>query len=213
MIDVDAGGQRRTLAASRSFGNKVTDLADLREAVATFTGQALKRLRAEGLVARCITVRIRTSYFGRVEFFERTSSEYLERYSSDTIAFTQAAMRCLERIYEPGHPYAKAGILLTDVKSPDQVQRSLLDMGVSAEEERRSRLMAVMDSINARYAQGDARLRLASEGCNKEAPWRTLKAHRSPDHEFHWEPITEEPGSGPLKAARAKKSFPPPNVM
>ena len=173
----------------------------------------MKRLRAEGLVARCITVRIRTSYFGRVEFFERTSSEYLERYSSDTIAFTQAAMRCLERIYEPGHPYAKAGILLTDVKSPDQVQRSLLDMEVSAEEGRRSRLMAVMDSINARYAPGDARLRLASEGCNKEAPWRTLKAHKSPDHEFHWEPITEEPGSGPLKAARARKSFPPPNVM
>ena len=213
MIDVGAGGQRRTLAASRSFGNKVTDLADLREAVATFTGQALKRLRTEGLVARCIEVRIRTSYFGRVEFFERTSSEYLERYSSDTIAFTQAAMRCLERIYEPGHPYAKAGVLLTDVKSPDQVQRSLLDMEVSAEEERRSRLMAVMDSINARYAPGDARLRLASEGCNKEAPWRTLKAHKSPDHEFHWEPITEEPGSGPLKAARARKSFPPPNVM
>lgn len=213
MIDVGAGSQRRTLAASRSFGNRVTDLADLREAVATFTGQALRRLRSEGLVARCIEVRIRTSYFGRVEFFERKSEEYLERYSADTIAFTQAAMRCLERIYEPGHPYAKAGVLITDVKSPDQVQRSLLDMEGNREEERRARLMAVMDSINARCAPGDARLRLASEGCNKNAPWRTLKARKSPDREFHWETIAEEPGDGPLKAARARKSFPPPNEM
>ncbi len=213
MIDVGAAGQRKSLAASRSFGNKVTRIEDLREAVATFTASALKRLRAEGLVARCIEVRIRTSYYSRDELFVRSTAEYLERYTSDTIACTAAAMRCLERIYEPGHPYAKAGVLLSDIKRPDQVQQSLLDMDNVAADQRRSRLMAVMDAINARLAPGDARLRLAAEGCNKEAPWRTLQAHKSPDFDFLWEPITEEPGNGPCRAVRTKRGFAPPNVI
>lgn len=214
MIDVGADtGQRKSLAASRSFGNKVTRIEDLREAVATYTGQALKRLRAEGLVARCITVQVRTSYFGKDEFFGREETEYLERWSSDTIAFTRAAMRCLERVYEEGHPYAKAGVLLTDLKRPEQVAGNLLDLEGARMERRRARLMQVVDAINAKCGPGDARLRLAAEGCNKEAPWRTLETHKSPDLCFIWEPITEEPGAGPLVAARATRGFPPPNVI
>ena len=214
MIDVGADSTtRRTLAASRSFGERVTRIEDLREAVATFTAQALRRLRKEGLVARCIQVRIRTSYFARQPFVEREAEEYLERYSSDTLAFTAAAMRCLEQIYQEGPLYAKAGVLLTDLKRPDQVEGSLLDLDRPPLEERRARLMQVMDRINAKCGPGDARLRLASEGMNKEAPWRTNQAHKSPDYVFDWEPITEEPGSGPLQAAKARKGFPPPNVF
>lgn len=214
MIDVGADSTtRRTLAASRSFGERVTRIEDLREAVATFTAQALRRLRKEGLVARCIQVRIRTSYFARQPFVEREAEKYLERYSSDTLAFTAAAMRCLEQIYQEGPLYAKAGVLLTDLKRPDQVEGSLLDLDRPPLEERRARLMQVMDRINAKCGPGDARLRLASEGMNKEAPWRTNQAHKSPDYVFGWEPITEEPGSGPLQAAKARKGFPPPNVF
>ncbi len=214
MVDVTPGvSPRRTLVASRSFGQRVTELSDLKEAVATFTGSAMRRLRREGLLARCIEVFILTSRFSGETFYGKESREYLERYSCDTISFTEAAQRCLDRIYEPGHRYARAGVMLTELKRADQLEGTLLDALQPPLEARRARLMAVMDSINARCAQGTARLRLASEGNGAAAPWRMHQEHKSPDVELRWAPITEEPGTGPLFASLARKGFPPPQAI
>lgn len=220
MVDVGAkSGWRRTLVASRSFGGKIADLANVREAIATFVATAARRLRREEMVARRVDVRVRTSYFSSEPFFETQEGEFLERYTSDTITLTEAAMRCLEKAFVPGHRYAKGGVMLTDIKRPDQVQGSLLVLAEKndprPDEERRARLMKVMDLVNARCGPGSARLRLASEGTDPNAPWRVQQNHKSPDRKLVWEPITEEPANekGPGKAAMARRGFPPPNVM
>lgn len=163
---------KQTIASTRTFGERVTTLGGLREAVATYATRACVKLRAEGQRASCLQVFIQTSRFDERPY-SRTAICSLEIPSADTRDFVAAALAGLQRIFVPGYRYAKAGIVLSQFSSPSAYQPDLF-----APQPRRNAeaLMGVIDQVNARYGRGSIRLAIEPP----VAQWAMKRDYLSP---------------------------------
>ncbi|KFE54066.1 Y-family DNA polymerase [Pseudomonas syringae] len=150
----DGPEPKQTIASTRSFGERVTTLQGLTEAVATYASRACAKLRSEGQLATCLQVFIQTSRFDDKPY-SRAVICGLVAPSNDTRLFVAAALEGLNKIFVPGYRYAKAGIVLSQFCSGEGYQRDMF-----APEPRRNSdvLMTVVDGINARYGRGSIRL-------------------------------------------------------
>ena len=145
---------KQTIASTRSFGERITTLQGLREAVATYASRATAKLRSEGQLASCVQVFIKTSRFDDKPY-SRAVICGLVTPSNDTREFVALALEGLNKIYVPGYRYAKAGIVLSQFVSGEGYQPDMF-----APEPRRNSetLMKVVDGINVRYGRGSIRL-------------------------------------------------------
>lgn len=145
---------KQTIASTRSFGERITTLQGLREAVATYASRATAKLRSEGQLASCVQVFIQTSRFDDKPY-SRAVICGLVTPSNDTREFVALALEGLNKIYVPGYRYAKAGIVLSQFVSGEGYQPDMF-----APEPRRNSetLMKVVDGINVRYGRGSIRL-------------------------------------------------------
>ena len=150
----DGPEPKQTIASTRSFGERVTTLQGLTEAVATYASRACAKLRSEGQLSSCLQVFIQTSRFDDKPY-SRAVICGLVAPSNDTRLFVAAALEGLNKIFVPGYRYAKAGIVLSQFTSGEGYQRDMF-----APEPRRNSdvLMTVVDGINARYGRGSIRL-------------------------------------------------------
>ena len=65
-IDLETtNSKRKSCVVSRSFGKRVERYQELKEAVANYCLNASEKIRSESLVAKAITVFVRTSSFQR----------------------------------------------------------------------------------------------------------------------------------------------------
>ncbi len=177
--------ERKSLVCSRSFGEKIKDLALLRQAAASFSARAAERMRREKLVASAMMVFIQTSYFH--EPFESAARHIVfSSPTSDTEVFIKAALASVEDMFRPVIPYGKAGIMLFDLCRRSKVQGNLLLMGNEEYEARRSALMDSLDAANQRYGRGT--VKFAIEGAGKGV-WALKQDHKSPSYTTDWDEL------------------------
>lgn len=179
---------RHTLVSSRSFARPVTELASLREAVACFTSRAAERLRRAGLVAGGIAVHIRTSrHAGEgVPCHVADMSLSLPEATADTRLLLRTARTGLERLFRPGHAYAKAGVMLYGLEAADRRQAGLFCATAPEEDRRRQALMRTLDAINGKF--GREAVIFGAQGLGK-ADWHMRQAHRSPRLTTRWDEL------------------------
>ncbi|MDY0258627.1 MAG: Y-family DNA polymerase [Desulfovibrio sp.] len=177
---------RRTLVSSRSFGEKVYDLASLEQAVGTFTVRAAERLRRQELVAGGIAVHIRTSRHGSRPAFDATAQQPFFPPTADTVTMLQAARKTLDAIYKKGPAYAKAGIMLYDLCPVDCQQGNLLAQATPGKDARNDALMSALDTINGKFGRGS--VRFGAEG-PKEAKWHLRCKNCSPSVTTNWKEL------------------------
>lgn len=110
--------------------------------------------------------------------------------SSDSAHLTELACAIVRHIYEPGHKYAKAGVMLMDLQSANTKQLSL-ELGTD-EPETRTRLMQALDDINSKWGRGT--LHLASAGtagtAGKHRVWEMKQERKSPGYTTDWKGLT-----------------------
>ncbi|MGO4801061.1 translesion error-prone DNA polymerase V subunit UmuC [Pseudomonas sp. W22_MBD1_FP4] len=180
-IDVsDTGtGQKQMIIASRSFGNKISQLEPLLEAIAAFVSTAAAKLRRQGSLANCIQVFARTSPFASVEQYCGSRIIALPSPTDDTRDLLGAAITGMTALYRSGIEFAKAGIVLSQFS-----QRGLITGDLFAPAPRRNSdaLMAVMDSINAK--QGRGTIRLARD--TSAGPWKMHRQYLTPAYTTSW---------------------------
>jgi len=184
---------KQQIACTRSFGQPVTALSDLREAVTEFAGRAAYKLRRQGSLAQAVLVFIRTSPFRAHDRpYARSITLPLRLPSADTLGITGAALRGLEAIFKPGFNYAKAGVMLLDVQAHAHGQGEL-DLGDSARatEARNGRLMAALDRLNDRHGRGTLKLGSALVEAKGQAAapasrWVMKQERRSPRYTTRW---------------------------
>ena len=179
---------RRTMVSSRSFGERVTEKQHLAEALAMHATLAGERLRREKLEAGGISVFIRTAWHGQGPFYGKSAEIHFPSTTANTRSFIEAARQGLDSIFQPGIPYAKAGIMLFDLMERDRrQQRSLLDMLAPDErKEKDKKLMAALDAVNKRFGRGS--IRFAAEG-KADAPWQMKHPRRSPRYTSAWDDL------------------------
>ena len=143
---------RQEICCSRMFGHRLRELPPIREAVASYAARACEKLRAQHSLCKRVRVSVRTGMFNPDEpRLARGVDCELPYPTDDTRLVTRAALAGLEQAYREGYAYAKAEILLMDLRQRGEYTGDLFAETQPAETER---LMGIMDQINARWGRG-----------------------------------------------------------
>lgn len=151
----EAAPPKQEICCSRMFGKRLTELTPIKQAVATYTGRAAEKLRAQGSVCKRMRVSIRTGMFNPDEAkYAKGALVELPYPTNDTLLLTRAATEAVERVYREGFRYSKAEVLLMDLRQPGEFTDDLfaVTQPVACD-----RLMSVLDEINGRYGRGTMR--------------------------------------------------------
>jgi len=151
---LQGGRAKRETCVSRSFGQPVTSLPLLRQAVASFLSRAAEKLRRQGQRAGVITVFVRSSPFDGRRFYSNAATVELAVPSQDTAVLLAAALPLVERLFRPHQPLHKAGVLLQNLQPLQLLQHHLLAPIAPGQLERREALMEAVDRLNRRYGSG-----------------------------------------------------------
>lgn len=179
----EAPPTKQQIVCSRSFGERITTLESMRQAVCTHAQRAAEKLRQEGQYCRHVSAFIKTSPFAQGEpYYGNVAGEKLMVPTQDARDIIAVAMRCLEHIWRDGHRYAKAGIMLGDFSSGSMAQLGLFDeippRPASAQ------LMTVLDKVNN---SGLGKLWFAGQGTAPE--WQMKREMLSPAWTTRWNDI------------------------
>ena len=186
-IDLDdAPAPKKQIACTRSFGQAITELVPLVEAVSEFASRAAEKLRRQGGLASQLLVFCHTSPFRPGPRFNRSIVVPLRRPTADTGELVSAAAASMRRIYEPGYKMAKAGVMLLDLVPGGVLQGEL---ALEEEDHRdRTRLMVALDALNQRYGKGTVHS-ANTGGTNKRQAWVMKQERRTPQYTTRWEDV------------------------
>lgn len=165
---------KQQIVCSRSFGSRITEYEDMRQAVCSYAERAAEKLRGERQYCRQIAVFVRTSPHAVGEvFYGNQAMGKLLTPSNDTRDIIKVAMQGLDHIWRDGHRYMKAGVMLGDFFSQGVSQLNLFDeFKPQANSES---LMRVVDGLNQ---SGKGKLWFAGQGIQKS--WGMKREMLSP---------------------------------
>ena len=164
--------KRKSCIVSRSFGKRVKRFQELKEAVANYCLNASEKIRSESLIAKAITVFVRTSPFQKnFGYYSNAKTIDFPIATNDSIEIVKTAVTILENIFKNGYQYQKAGVMLTGLSDANDKT----NLFSSEKDEKIRRLMKSIDNTNHRY--GRSALSLASAGVQKK--WSMRKQYSS----------------------------------
>lgn len=152
----EADPPKQEICCSRMFGNRLTDIEPIKEAVATYTQRAAEKLRAQNSLCKKIRVSIRTGMFNPEEAkYANGALVELPYPTNDVRLMTKAATEAVNRLYRPGFKYSKAKVLLMDLRQPGEFTE---DLFAHSQPAMADTLMGVLDEINGRWGRGTLRV-------------------------------------------------------
>ena len=164
--------KRKSCVVSRSFGQRVEKFQELKEAVAGYCLNASEKIRSESLIAKSITVFVRTSPFqSRFGYYSNSKTIDFPIATNNSIEIVKTALTTLESIFKNRYRYQKAGVMLTGLSNSD----GNINLFSSEKDQKISSLMRSIDNTNYRYDRST--LSLASAGIHKR--WNTRRQHFS----------------------------------
>ncbi|GBU13614.1 DNA polymerase V subunit UmuC [Enterobacterales bacterium] len=154
---------KQQIICSRSFGERITDYQDMREAICNYAVRAAEKLRGEHQYCRYISAFVKTSpHDPNVPYYSNHAGMKLLTPTQDSRDILNAAVRCLEQIWQPGYRYQKGGVMLGDFFSQGVAQLNLFD---DYQPKRNSeQLMATLDEIHKR---GTGKVWFAGQGIQR----------------------------------------------
>jgi DNA polymerase V len=174
---------RQSILYSRGFARPVELLFEMREAVATYTARAARKLRDEHLMASEISVFIMTNPYERqAPQYSRSTSQRLPFPTSFTPELVCVALSLLEQSYREGFRYKRAGVSLSSLISEEIRQPDLFGAYNAVQEARHARMMVVIDIMNEQWSREV--LFLGAQGLNRE--WEQHPRWLSPRASTRW---------------------------
>ncbi len=174
---------RDSIQSARSFGQPVTAVEDLRAAITLYTTRAAEKLRKDGSVAGAMEVLLSTYRHRDDPQYHPVRSVRLASPTDDTLQILHSAVSALQSIYRPGYRYAKAGIRLIDLHPARSRQADIFGMPPE-QDDRRSRLMQTLDTINQRY--GGSTCQPGAAGIRQRQAWQMQRGTLSPQFTTSW---------------------------
>ncbi len=173
---------KQQIVCSRSFGERVTELPAMREAISSHVVRAAEKLRRERSHCQQVGVFVRTGMFNPSDpIYSNSAGGKLECPTSDTRVLLAKAQGLLDAVWRDGYRYAKAGVVLSDFYDRAVVQPDLfIAPAVSAASDP---LMQVLDVINRR----GGRVFFAAQGVG--GGWSMKREHLSPAYTTRWEDL------------------------
>jgi DNA polymerase V len=174
---------RKSLVASRSFGQAVETRAGLEEAVSIYTARAAEKMRRQNLATASLAVWVETNSFKPNERqYNASKAVRLPVATADTGKLVAAATAALRIIFKPGYRYKKAGVTFLDLVPAGQVQGALFDRPDDARSVKR---MRAIDALNTRYGRGTISFGTAGE----RQAWALRREFMSPRYTTVWDEL------------------------
>lgn len=166
---------KQEIVCSRSFGGRITECHEMRQAICSYASRAAEKLRGEHQYCRFISAFVKTSPFALNEpYYGNSASVKLLTPTQDSRDIIEAATKCLDAIWKDGHRYQKAGVMLGDFYSQGVAQLNLFDD--NAPRKNSEKLMEVLDHLNAKDGRGT--LYFAGQGI--QTAWQMKREMLSP---------------------------------
>ncbi len=174
---------KKAIATTRSFGRKVSDIKNLRTAVATHATRCSEKLRRQKSIAAYVSVFILTDRFNEEE------PQYYNNYtislpvpSNNQLEIVNYALTALDKIYSAGYNYKKTGVIVTGILPEDEVQT---DLFYEIDIEKHKRLMKQIDKLNNRYGKDTVKLGIME----MQKEWRLRREMLSKRFTTNWDEI------------------------
>jgi DNA polymerase V len=173
---------KKETCISRSFGQPITTLTELQQAIALYVGRAAVKLRHQQQVATGMIIFAHTSRF----IDEPQSSSMVvnlptgTNFTPELLKYASAA---LQKIYVPNCPYKKAGVIMTGLHSDNERQGFLFEQ--PRDLDRELHLSQIVDRLNQRYGAETMTFGLVGQG----QAWRIRSNQRSPRFTTRWDEL------------------------
>lgn len=170
----EAPAVKQQILCSRSFSTRIGRYQDMREAVCSYAVRAAEKLRGERQYCRQVSVFLRTSPHATDRpFYGNQASGQIAFPTNDTRDIIAQAIRCLDAIWQEGHRYMKAGIVLGDFYDSGVAQLNLFEP-FSCHPHGEA-LMAALDQLNR---SGRGKVWFAGQGIRQR--WQMKRDMLSP---------------------------------
>lgn len=147
---------RKSIVASRSFGQAITQKEQVEEAVMAFASRAAIKLRRQGLAAGHLSVFIHTNPFQEQDpQYTVQRGVALPVATADTAKLIAAAQRVMGAIWRDGYRYKKAGVMLDGLVRASAVGNGLFD---ARDDGRSLARMKALDALNLRFGRNTVAL-------------------------------------------------------
>ena len=179
--------EKKMIATTRMFGSPVTNINDIKEAIATYTSRAAEKLRRQHGAAKTISIFVvKKAEDHNVNFHGATMNAYtnLPIASSCTHELIKPAVEMVDKLFEAGNIYKKAGVLLSNIVPDESIQANLFKTDSNNSSRK---LMEMMDNIN--FSQRDDVLKFATSGTTRD--WKMRQELRSKRYTTRWEELFE----------------------
>jgi DNA polymerase V len=172
--------KKHSITCSRSFGQTVSNYELIKEAVLYFLTRACEKMRKHNLAANAVTVFIGTDRFRPVPEAYTQSATYSSVYPSDINQEIQEwTIKTLERIFEPGFEYRKAGIILSGLVPSENLTKRLYDDGRF---QKQHNLMKAIDEINQKFGKDTVRF----GSVKTTGDWKMKQTRKSRNYTTNW---------------------------
>lgn len=183
---------RKQIVVSRTFGR---DVADPRDALATFATVACEKLRARGMAAGALWVWLEGNQF-KGDSFRASRAAAFPFATRDTGEALQAVRRIAQSMMRTGQHFKRGGVGLTDLVRSQQRPADLF----GAPDARKERAMSALDQINAKFGRGTVGLGTTgwrvggarpgeSRVGSRDAQWRPTLHSLSPSYTTRWDQL------------------------
>jgi len=173
-LEMELPKSKKSICTSRSFGEKLTELSQVSEAVANFAAGCAEKLRAQKSYGCVLTVFLHTNPFAtnQPQYYNQTILQ-MSVPTNDTTELINYALRGLTAIFANGYQYKKAGVIVSEIVPERPLQADLFD---TRNREKFNKVMCVMDNLNASY--GKQTVKIAAQGFDRK--WKLKNEKLSP---------------------------------
>ncbi|MBU2919132.1 Y-family DNA polymerase [Psychrosphaera sp. F3M07] len=175
----DVKQPKQEIFSTRSFGERVTDVHDLKSSLSTHCSIVGKKLRHQGSMTKRLMIFAHSSPH-EDNFYKRSFLYDFPVPTSDSRVLANAVNEVLPQLFSKGVRFYKAGIGAIELVSEQFMQADLFTPTVD-----NTKLMNSLDSINKVFGKGT--IRLASEQQTKS--WEMKRDFLSPRYTTRWSDI------------------------
>ena len=178
---------KKMIATTRMFGSPVSDINDIKEAVATYTSRAAEKLRRQHSAARIISVFVVAKGENHnVDFRGATHGDSVTLPTATTFTneLIKPAVAIVDRLFKKGTQYKKAGVMLSGIVPDTSIQANLFH---TESKNCERKLMDMIDTIN--FSQRDDVLKFAASGTVRN--WKMQQNFVSDRHTTRWDELFE----------------------
>lgn len=174
----DAPAPRKQIIASRSFGEKITEFDDLKEALGKYVQDAVQRLRKEKHLCGILTAFVQSSPFDpNLPFYNQSASVELPNPSDNLTVLSNIAFTQLKTLFKAGIRYKKCGVILNNLIPQSSYIPDLFTD--NTHQQKNENLMQAYEHVQSRF--GKTKLALGA-GYLPDRKWSMQRANMSRDY-------------------------------